>query len=49
MLEGLEGVRCYVDDVVIWGSTLQEHNQRLTNVLQRVRENGLKLNRVILV
>lgn len=45
MLEGLEGVRCYVDDVVIWGSTLQEHNQRLSKVLQRIRENGLKLNR----
>lgn len=45
MLEGLEGVRCYVDDVVVWGSTLQEHNERLTKVLQRVRENGLKLNR----
>lgn len=44
MLEGWEGVR-YVDDVVIWGSTLQEHNERLTKVLQRVRENGLKLNR----
>ncbi|KAK7933984.1 hypothetical protein WMY93_004880 [Mugilogobius chulae] len=46
MLEGLEGVRCYVDDVIIWGSTLQEHNERLNNVLQRIRENGLKLNRV---
>ncbi len=44
MLEGLEGVRCYVDDVVVWGSTLQEHNERLTKVLHRVRENGLKLN-----
>lgn len=44
MLEGLEGV-CYVDDVLIWGSTLQEHNERLTKVLQRVGENGLKLNR----
>lgn len=46
MLEGLEGVRCYVDDVVIWGSTQEEHNERLKKVLQRVRGNGLKLNRV---
>lgn len=45
MLEGLEGVRCYVDDVVIWGSTLQQHNERLIKVLQRVHEHGLKLNR----
>lgn len=45
MLEGLEGVRCYVDNVVIWGSTLQEHHETLAKVLQRVHENGLKLNR----
>lgn len=38
MLEGLQGVRCYVDDVVIWGSTLQEHNERLVKVLQWVRK-----------
>uniref|UniRef100_A0A1A8UXQ7 Reverse transcriptase domain-containing protein n=1 Tax=Nothobranchius furzeri TaxID=105023 RepID=A0A1A8UXQ7_NOTFU len=37
----LEGVRCYVDDDAIWGSTLQEHNRRL----HRVRVNGLKLSR----
>lgn len=43
MLEGLEGIHCYVDGVVIWGYTLQEHNERI-KVLQRVRENGLKLN-----
>ena len=42
---GLKGVRCYIDDVVVWGSTLLEHNERLTKVLQRVCENGLKLNR----
>lgn len=31
--------------MVIWGSTLLQHNERLIKVLQRVRENGLKLNR----
>ncbi|KAE8281553.1 Retrovirus-related Pol polyprotein [Larimichthys crocea] len=45
MLEGLEGVRCYIDDLVIWGSTLQEHNDRLAKVLQRISDHGLKLNR----
>ncbi|KAI4891972.1 hypothetical protein NFI96_009139, partial [Prochilodus magdalenae] len=45
MLEGLEGVRCYIDDLVIWGSTLQEHNERLAKVLHRISHNGLKLNR----
>lgn len=33
-----------MDNVVIWGSTLQEHNLRLAKVLQTVKENGLKLS-----
>lgn len=45
IIEGLEGVRAYVDDLVVWGSTLQEHNQRLFQLLQRVQKYGLKLNR----
>lgn len=46
ILKGLEGVHCYVDDVVVGGGggTLQQHNERLTKVLQGVCENGLKLN-----
>ncbi|KAG1928056.1 gag-pol fusion protein [Pimephales promelas] len=42
IIEGLEGVRAYVDDIVVWGSTLQEHNQRLFQLLQRVQKYGLK-------
>lgn len=45
ILEGVEGARVYVDDVVCWGSTLEQHNERLIKVLQNIRKHGLKLNR----
>ncbi|KAI7800948.1 hypothetical protein IRJ41_015739, partial [Triplophysa rosa] len=45
VIEGLEGVRAYVDDIVVWGSSVQEHNQRLIQLLERIRKHGLKLNR----
>ncbi len=45
IIEGLEGVRAYIDDIIIWGSSLQEHNSRLTRVLQKIRLSGLKLNK----
>lgn len=35
----------YVDDIVLWGSTLEEHNKRLIKVLQSIQKYGLKLNR----
>ena len=44
IIEGLEGVRAYVDDMIVWGSTPQLHNQRLTRVLERIQKYGLKLN-----
>ncbi|XP_011686421.1 PREDICTED: uncharacterized protein LOC105449119 [Wasmannia auropunctata] len=31
------------DDIVIYGTSLQEHNRRLIEVLSRLRENNLKL------
>lgn len=46
MIEGIEGVRVYMDDIILWGSTLQQHNERLVKVLERVKRYGLKLNRV---
>lgn len=45
IIEGLDGVQAYVDDIIIWGSTLQQHNQRLASVLERIQKNGLKLNK----
>ena len=45
MIEGVDGVRVYADDIVLWGATLDQHNERLIRVLQRIQEHGLKLNR----
>ncbi|XP_063412611.1 uncharacterized protein K02A2.6-like [Mytilus trossulus] len=44
VFQGLEGVRNIFDDVVVYGSTSNEHNERLDAVLQRLEERGLTLN-----
>ena len=45
MLTGMPGTQCmaYLDDVVVFGKTFSECNQRLHDVLRRVKETGLKL------
>lgn len=45
MIEGVEGIHVYMDDIVLWGTTLQQRNERLIRVLQRIQQYGLKLNR----
>mgnify|MGYP003687921727 CR=1 FL=1 len=52
MLEGLTGAECVMDDIIVYGcgetmySAIHNHDRNLTTVLQRVREVGLKLNKV---
>jgi len=45
VLTGMQGLKCsvYLDDIVIYGANLEVHNKRLKEVLQRLRENNLKL------
>lgn len=45
VLAGLVGRRClvYLDDIIIFGRTVEEHNQNLMEVLKRLREAGLRL------
>ena len=45
MINGIEGCENMQDDIVVWGSTLEEHNTRLVETLNRIRMSGLKLNR----
>ncbi|KAK7933488.1 hypothetical protein WMY93_004384 [Mugilogobius chulae] len=45
IIEGLEGTRVYIDDLVVWGTTKQQHDERLEKLLQRVKKFGLKLKR----
>ena len=44
MIEDLEGAEVIVDDIIVWGQNVQEHDKKLKCVLERVEENNLKLN-----
>ncbi|XP_058461165.1 uncharacterized protein K02A2.6-like [Malaya genurostris] len=44
MLIGIEGVIVYIDDIVVVGKTLFEHDSRLEEVLDVLKENNAKLN-----
>lgn len=44
-LRGLINQTCfvYLDDIIVYGKTLDEHNKKLQTLFQRLREVGLKL------
>ena len=42
--EGLSGVETIADDILVYGSSVEEHDRNLANMLQRSRERGIKLN-----
>lgn len=42
--EGLDGVVCYMDDVLGWGRSQEEHDVRLHSVLQKIENAGVTLN-----
>ena len=44
ILAGLDGVVCMIDDVLVYGQTQDEHDKRLTAVLERIKEAGATLN-----
>lgn len=41
----LDYVECYLDDVIVYSSTEADHLKHVAVVLQRIRKNGLRLNR----
>ena len=41
----LESVETDVDDILVWGSTIQEHDERLVKTLKRCEEINSTLNR----
>lgn len=43
IIEGLQGAKFYVD--IVWGSSVEEHNERPTKVLKRRQKYGLNLNK----
>ena len=44
VLKDLPFCRCYIDDIIIWSTTLEEHLLHLHVVFDRLREAGLKEN-----
>ena len=45
ILEGLAGVIVYLDDILIYGATESEHDDRLGKVLERIKQAGMTLNK----
>ena len=43
VIEGLDGTDCFIDDVLVWGCTKEEHDLRLHQVFDRFRSKGVKL------
>ena len=44
VLSGLEGLVCHMDDVLVVGANLTEHDARLDAALKRIQEAGVTLN-----
>lgn len=45
ILEGIDQVVCHMDDVLVWGKTVEEHDQVLIKVLQRIKQAKMTLNK----
>ena len=43
IFQGLNGVQCYLDEIIVTGKTEEEHMQNLKAVLRRIKEYGLRL------
>ena len=43
-LGGLDGVRNIADDIILWGSTEHEHDERLDALFSRLADKGLTVN-----
>ncbi|XP_048756258.2 uncharacterized protein LOC125667020 [Ostrea edulis] len=45
LLKNLKGTEVIIDDILIYGTSKEEHDARLDSVLQTIYHSGLKLNR----
>ena len=43
ILQGIPHVICYIDSVLVTGETEEEHLQNLTQVLHKLKEQGMRL------
>lgn len=44
IFENMEGVCTYMDDICVWGSSVEELNDRLIKVFKTASKNGIKFN-----
>lgn len=44
ILKGLKGIKVFIDDILVFGATQEEHDSRVKAVLRRLKENGLTIN-----
>ena len=45
IISDVPGSANFQDDFIVWGKTLQDHDERLRKVFFKIRESGLKLNK----
>ena len=45
ILQGVPGVACYIDDIIVTGKTLDEHMEHLEEVFKRLLRHGVRVNR----
>ncbi|KAL5463984.1 hypothetical protein EMCRGX_G032937, partial [Ephydatia muelleri] len=45
ILQGMKHVMCYIDDILVTGSTEKEHFTQLEEVLKRLQHHGLKVKK----
>jgi hypothetical protein len=44
ILAGLDFVQCYIDDIVVYSDTMEEHHIHLQIVFERLKAHGLRLH-----
>ena len=44
IFDDIDGVKVYIDDLVIWGESKEQHDERLFQVLDRAKQVNLTLN-----
>ena len=44
IISGLEGCSNSQDNIIVWGNSKEQHDERLKTVFDHIRQSGLKLN-----
>lgn len=45
VLQGMDGVICYLDDILVSGKTKAEHLENLRKVLQKLKQHGIRVKK----